>query len=274
MMRYGIDLATLGEYADPRAAVQFAVAAEAAGWDAFFVWDHLAFAWGVPSGDPWVILAAAAQVTTRLSLGTAVTPLPRHRPPTLARTVASLDVLSQGRVIFGAGLGGVPQEFSAFGEDAGLRLRAAQLDEGLDVLAGLWSGAAFTYRGQHYAVEGVTLAPLPVQRPRVPIWIGGHARPALRRAARWDGWLEAADDEQSEMVARPEDVAANLAYIQQHRTAAAPFAVALTGVSPAGDSARVREYEAAGVNWWLESLHGLRGSRADLLARVMAGPPR
>ncbi len=281
-MQFAIDLATLGEYADPRVAVQFAVAAEAAGWDAFFVWDHLAFAWGVPSGDPWVILAAAAQATTRLRLGTAVTPLARWRPHVLAHLLADLDVLSQGRVIFGAGLGGVPQEFSAFGEEAEPRHRAERLDEGLEVLAGLWSGEAFTHHGKHFTVEGVTLAPLPVQRPRVPVWIGGDKPPALRRAARWDGWLGAADDEKSEMVTRPEHVAAKLAYIRQHRAASDPpgpqpdgeFAVAVTGVSPAGRPGLVRDYQAAGVNWWLESIHGLRGSRDDLMARVKAGPPR
>jgi len=272
-MQYGIDLAVLGEYADPRAAVEFAVAAEAAGWDGFFVWDHLGYVWGAPAGDPWIILAAAAQATERLRLGTAVTPLPRRRPHVLAGSVAGLDRLSQGRAIFGVGLGGVPQEFSAFGEESDARIRAEQLDEGLEVIAGLWSGQAVRHHGRHYTVDNVTLAPLPVQRPRVPIWVGGHRPAALRRAARWDGWLEAADDEQSAMVARPEDVARNLAYLRQQRTSDVPFDVALTGVSPAGDSALVREYEAVGVNWWLESLHGLRGSRAELMARVRAGPP-
>ena len=186
-MRYGIVTANLGEYADPRVAVRLARAAEAAGWGAFFVWDHLGFARGVPSGDPWVILSAVAASTTRLKLGLAVTPLARRRPQVVANAVASLDLLSGGRVVFGAGLGGVPEEFTAFGEPGDAKERAAMLDEGLTILDGLWSGEAVTRSGPHYAFEGVSLAPL--RRPRIPIWIGGEGERALRRAARWDGWL-------------------------------------------------------------------------------------
>ena len=272
-LRFGIDLAALGEYADPRLAVQLAVAAEAAGWEAFFVWDHLAFVWGVPAGEPWVILAAAAQATTRLRLGTAVTPLARRRPQVLANTVATLDVLSQGRVVLGVGLGGKPDEFSAFGEDGEPRVRAEQLDESLAVLTGLWSGAPLTHHGKHYTVNGVVLAPLPVQRPRVPIWVGGHSPPALQRAARWDGWLAAADDEASAKLVQPEWIARQLAVIRQHQAPGAPFDVVVTGLSQPDDTALLREYAQAGVTWWLESLHGRRADRATLLARVRAGPP-
>ncbi len=79
-MHYGLDVVTLGDYANPRLVVRLAQAAEASGWEGLFIWDHLAFAWGVPSGDPWVILAAVAQATTRLKIGTAITPVPRRRP--------------------------------------------------------------------------------------------------------------------------------------------------------------------------------------------------
>ncbi len=106
-MYYGIEVVTFGAYADPRPVVHLAQAAEAAGWDGLFIWDHLAFAWNVPSGDPWIILAAVAQATNRLKLSTAITPLHRRRPHVLANTLATLDLLSQGRVILGVGLGGV-----------------------------------------------------------------------------------------------------------------------------------------------------------------------
>jgi probable F420-dependent oxidoreductase len=273
-MRYGIEVVTLGACAEPRVVVELAQAAEAAGWDGLFVWDHLGFVWGAPSADPWVLLAAVAQATRRLRLGTAVTPLPRRRPQVLASTVATLDRLSQGRVIFGAGLGGVAQEFTAFGEPGDARRRAQRLDEGLELVARLWAGQAVTHHGSHYLVEGVTLAPLPVQRPRVPVWIGGDGRPALRRAARWDGWVTGGVDEQGRPTTTPERLAGQVAYIRQHRAASAAFDVALTGCSEPGDAARADAFGAAGVTWWLESLHGVRGSAEQLRARVEAGPPK
>jgi alkanesulfonate monooxygenase SsuD/methylene tetrahydromethanopterin reductase-like flavin-dependent oxidoreductase (luciferase family) len=271
-MQYGINMVTLGDYADPRQVVRVAQAAEAAGWDGLFVWDHLAFAWGVPSGDPWVILAAVAQATTHLKIGTAITPLPRRRPHVIANTVATLDVLSEGRVIFGAGLGGVPQEYSAFGESDDQREQATRLDESLTLLDRLWAGEAVTHRGL-YTLENVTLTPLPVQRPRVPIWIGGMSKPALRRAAHWDGWVFAGDNENGDMVMSPEQLAQRRSYIQQHRTATSPFDIAMSGCSMPGDGPNVRIFAETGLTWWLESIHGFRGSIDAMLTRVEAGPP-
>ena len=163
-MHYGINVATLGDYAHPGKVVTLAQTAESAGWAGLFVWDHLAFVWGVPSGDPWIILSAAAQATDAIKLGPLVTPLPLRRPQVVANAVASLDQLSNGRVVFGAGLGGVPAEITAFGEDADLPDRAQKLDEGLAVLDLLWSGEPTTFHGRFFDVDGVTLSPLPVQR--------------------------------------------------------------------------------------------------------------
>ena len=272
-MRYGIVMANLKEYSDPRVAVRLAQAAEEAGWEAFFVWDHLGFVWGQPSCDPWVVLAAIAASTTRLKLGTALTPLARRRPQVVANALASLDLLSRGRVVFGAGLGGVAEEFTAFGDPGDAKERAARLDEGLTVLDRLWSGASVRHRGQHYAVEGVSLEPLPLQRPRVPIWIGGEGAPALRRAARWDGWLAPATNPDGTMSKSPGRIAEMVAQIRRHRTTDAPFEVAVDGYSESGDPTLPRAYEAAGATWWLESIHGTRGPLEENMARIGAGPP-
>ena len=118
----------------------------------------------------------------------------------------------------------------------------------------------------------MTLAPLPLQRPRVPIWVGGESSPALRRAARWDGWVAGGDDENCRMIKSPEQVSDKVAYIQKRRSDTRPFDVALTGCSQPSDGCMIREFAAAGVTWWLESLHGFRGSFNELEARVMAGP--
>src|SRR5205823_2312455 len=152
-----------GTYADPRAAARLASAAEDAGWEAFLVWDHLAFVWDGDTGDPWIVLAAVAAATSKLLVGTAVTPVPRRRLQVLASQVATLDVMSGGRTVFGAGIGGVKREFSAFGEPDDDRLRAAMLDWGLEVLNRLWSGEEVTHGGTHYTIEQISLAPAPAR---------------------------------------------------------------------------------------------------------------
>src|SRR5947199_2078923 len=186
-VRFGICLANIGTYSGPRVGVRVAEAAEAAGWDGVFIWDHLAFVWGAPAADPWITLSAIAAATSRVRVGTAVTPVARRRPHMLAHQVATLDVLSAGRVIFGAGLGGSESEFGKFGEPTDAKLRAAMLDEGLHVMRQLWSGVEVTHHGDHFTVDGVALAPTPAQE-EVPVWIGGNRPPSLRRAAGWNGW--------------------------------------------------------------------------------------
>lgn len=263
-MHYGICLANIGTYSDPRAAVRLARAAEDAGWEALFLWDHLAFVWGPPAADPWVTLAAIASATAELRIGTAVTPLARRRPQVLAQTVATLDVLSGGRVTFGAGLGGVPSEFGKFGEPEDPKLRAEMLDEGLELLRRLWSGEQVDHRGGHYTVDGVTLAPLPVQQP-LPIWIGGNRPPSLRRAARWDGWVADSADPTG-MTLSPDDVAHSIAVIGR----ADEFEVAVLGQADLGDPAA---YGRTGATWWLENVNDRRGSPEEMLTLVREGPP-
>jgi alkanesulfonate monooxygenase SsuD/methylene tetrahydromethanopterin reductase-like flavin-dependent oxidoreductase (luciferase family) len=274
-MHYGIVMSNLGDYADPLLAIRLARAAEEAEWEAFFVWDHLGFVWGSASSDPWISLSAVAVSTTHLKLGTAITPLARRRPHIVANALASLDLLSGGRMIFGAGLGGVTEEFTAFGEQGAAKERAAMLDEGLMVLDRLWSGEMVMHHGQYYDVENVSLAPLPFRRPRIPIWIGGESPPALRRAARWDGWLAptTSPDGTPIMDKDPGRIAEMVAEIRRHRTTDTPFEVAVDGYSGPGDPTLPHAYEAAGATWWLESIHGIRGSLDEMNARVQAGPP-
>ena len=274
-MHYGIVMSNLGDYADPLLAIRLARAAEEAEWEAFFVWDHLGFVWGSASSDPWISLSAVAVSTTHIKLGTAITPLARRRPHIVANALASLDLLSGGRMIFGAGLGGVTEEFTAFGEQGAAKERAAMLDEGLMVLDRLWSGEMVMHHGRYYDVENVSLAPLPFRRPRIPIWIGGESPPALRRAARWDGWLAptTSPDGTPIMDKDPGRIAEMVAEIRRHRTTDTPFEVAVDGYSGPGDPTLPHAYEAAGATWWLESIHGMRGTLDEMNARVEAGPP-
>jgi alkanesulfonate monooxygenase SsuD/methylene tetrahydromethanopterin reductase-like flavin-dependent oxidoreductase (luciferase family) len=133
--------------------------AETAGWDGFFVWDHLLF-WKdlrLLVEDPWVLLCAIAAATQRLGIGPMVTPLPRRRPWTLARACVSLDHLTHGRLTLGVGLGAPAEaDYIPFGEPGETRRLAEMLDQGLQVITGLWTGEPFTFRGNHYQVDDVT----------------------------------------------------------------------------------------------------------------------
>ena len=177
-MRFAINLPNFGEYGDARRLAELARETEAAGWDGFFIWDVFGgdSAAPVPVDDPWIALAAIAATTERIRLGTMVTPLPRRRPWKLARQAASLDHLSGGRLILGVGIGTPPEEFARFGEEPDPRIRAEMLDEGLEVLTGLWSGEPFSFHGRHYRVEEATLLPRPVQQPRIPSGSVGPGR--------------------------------------------------------------------------------------------------
>ncbi len=139
-MRYGLELPNAGVGGDARTLGDLAQLAEAAGWDGIFLEDYLVWQGqaGVPTYDPWVALAAMAMRTQRIRLGTMVTPLSRRRPWKLAREAATLDHLSNGRLILGVGLGDIAdQGFSNVGETTDLRQRARVVDEALEILAGL-----------------------------------------------------------------------------------------------------------------------------------------
>jgi len=230
-----------------------------------------------------MLLTAAALATSRLRLGTMVTPIARRRPEQLARQVATLDSLSNGRVIFCAGLGGpIEDEFGSFGDTTEPVVLAERLDEGLELLARYWSGEQVNHEGRHYQVRDVSLLPASVQRPRPPIWIGGfwpHRRP-MRRAARWDGAVPLFTTAGHGQVP-PVDQARDLvAYIDRHREADTPFEIALGGASPS-DPAEAREtiltLADAGATWWDE--RQVQGSddlyrESSVLRRIDQGPPR
>lgn len=270
-MRYGIEIVPFGEFANPRWPVRLAQAAEEVGWEAVWTWDHVLFPWG--AGDPWVIYSAIAALTQKLLLVPGVAALPRYQPHLLARMLTGLDLLSQGRVILGAGAGAIKDEFLAFGGPAEPRTRAEMLDEGLVVLSKLFSGVPVQHQGKHYTVNSAALQPTPFQKPRLPVWIGGESPAALRRAARWDGWIMGCVDENEQITCPPERVAKNIAAIQAHRTDDTPFDVAVDGISEPGGPSMARAYAEAGATWYFEVLFPLRGSGEAMLERIKAGPP-
>ncbi|MFW2381101.1 MAG: LLM class flavin-dependent oxidoreductase [Acidimicrobiales bacterium] len=273
-MRFAINVPNFGDYADPRVTAELARCAEDAGWDGFFVWDHInaAFEPGSPMADPWVLLTTITLATERIKIGTMVTPLARRRPWKLARETVTIDHLSGGRLILGVGLGFPPDlEFTHLGEDSDDRVRAQKLDEGLDVLVGLWSGEPFSYRGTQYALSDVQFSPTPVQRPRIPIWVAQmypHRRP-LRRAARWDGLVPM---HETEMFPTPTQVEEVVGLAHSHRTDNGPFDVnvpLMLTPDRAGAAQQVRDFESAGATW----LQVGAWTIDELRLQIATGPP-
>lgn len=289
-MKFGISLANWPGTPDVRRFADMAVTAETAGWDGFFIWDHVFHQF--PVVDPWLALTAAALSTERIRLGAMVTPVPRRRPVKLARETVTLDHLSEGRLIFGAGIGEMPWEWDYLGEEPSLKVRGDMLDEGLQLLATCWRGGVLDHRGAHYRAAAaanpdgeVYYTPGSYQQPRIPVWVGGcwpRKRP-FRRAANWDGIypLKVGFDPLS-----PEEVREIVAFIDQHRTVDTPFDVVLGGWT-AGDRpvearAQVALYTEAGATWWVESLDPWRYSWRSpqdewpveaMLERIQQGPP-
>jgi alkanesulfonate monooxygenase SsuD/methylene tetrahydromethanopterin reductase-like flavin-dependent oxidoreductase (luciferase family) len=279
-MRYGIVL-SLGNACE---LIDLACEAEAAGWDAVFVADAMALGTdqfpAMPWFDPWVVLAAMAVRTERIRIGTLLTPPSRRRPWKLAREVATLDHLSNGRMILSVGLGAAEHDggFFKVGEAMDLKTRARLLDESLDIVAGLWRGEPFSYAGEHYHIDKMTMLPPPVQQPRVPIWAVGvwPKEKSMRRAIGWDGIIPqryAASPAEARL--KPDEMRALKAYVDEHRTATTPFDI-LAGGATRGKSHKraaeiVRSYIDAGATWWIEEEWG---NEEKVRARVRQGPPR
>jgi probable F420-dependent oxidoreductase len=262
-MRHALFLPIFDELADPSVVADLAREAEQTGWDGVYVWDHIAYRAPVQAiADPWVCLAAMAAVTDTIRIGPMVTPLPRRRPVTVARQVASLDRLSGGRLTLGVGIGGDgSREFSATGEECDAKVRGEMLDESLQILAAAWTGEPVQHRGRHYIVDDISFQPTPVQRPGPPVWVAArYGNPApLRRAARHDGVFPI-------QIEEPEQLAEVVAAVRGMRPAqAGPFDVAVGG-PPGSDPA---PYEKAGATWWMTSF-----SPFELTLDAVRGPLR
>jgi alkanesulfonate monooxygenase SsuD/methylene tetrahydromethanopterin reductase-like flavin-dependent oxidoreductase (luciferase family) len=285
-MRYALSIPNFGDWADPRTMVGLARDAEAAGWDGFFIWDHIRFsATPLPVHDPWVLLAAMATVTERIRIGPMVTPLPRRHPWKLARESVSVDHLSGGRLILGVGIGEpIDIEFEAFDLPGDKKIRAEMLDEGLAILAGLWSGEEFSFSGTHYQLAPMRFLPRPVQQPRIPIVVAGYwpNRGPIRRAARWDGMnalfpypTEDWEEKFTSLVAELRDLRAG------GPGAEAPFAIFDGGHTPGDDDPAISA--RLGATWWVESVDPWRfgwdsserwPDIGPVRERIRQGPPR
>jgi alkanesulfonate monooxygenase SsuD/methylene tetrahydromethanopterin reductase-like flavin-dependent oxidoreductase (luciferase family) len=243
--RRGIFVAPFDELADAKLLAELAARAEAAGWDGFFLWDHVDYRPPVSAlADPWVCMAAIACATERVKLGPLITPPARRRIHKLARETVTLDRLSGGRLIFGAGLGSDNSgEFSKFGEESDAKARAKLLDDGLDELVRYWDGE---------------FQPKPVQKPRIPVWLAARwpNRRPVRRALRWDG-LFPID------LPGPEALAELVGEVRDAHPKGDGFEIVVTNpadVDPA-------PWEAAGATWCLTGF-GPQPTLAEVAAAI------
>jgi len=262
-MKYAINIINFGDCGDAATLAELAQTAESVGWDGFFVWDHIAWDGRImPMVDPWVALTAIATSTDRIRIGLMVTPLPRRRPWKFARETVSLDRLSSGRMIVGVGIGDALAEFNNLGEEADLKTRGTMLDEGLQVVNGLWSGKPFSFVGGHYSVKDAHFLPATLQQPRIPIWVGGKwpNRAPFRRAAQWDGVFPILSGTDPESY--PTQIREMMRFVLDHRESDDPFDVTVQGTTPGNDLIRAvevaAEYAEAGVTWWQEAINERR----------------
>lgn len=217
-MKFGVFGINTGPCATPEGCARVARSAEDLGFDSVWTGEHVVLPDPreapspappqTPMLDPAVALTYAAANTERISLATGIVILPQRNPLVLAKEMASVDVISNGRLILGVAAGYLHQEFSALGvpfED-----RGARTDESIDVLRTLWTEPQPRHHGKFFSFDGIDAQPRPVQQPHPPIVIGGHSRPALRRAVRrGNGWYG--------FALNPDATAATLARLSEAR---------------------------------------------------------
>jgi len=252
-VRHALYLAPFGDLADPNVVVEVAVAAERAGWDGLFLWDHMyrSSEKSEPPAvaDAWIVLTAVAAATSHLRFGPMITPLTRRRPQKVARETVTLDRLSSGRLTLGVGLGvDSGGELSRFGESADERERAERLDEALELLLALWSGELVEHDGPHFQAAGVRFLPRPTQQPRIPIWgaaVGERPRVGpLQRAARLDGLFP--------VGATVDQVAWMLSIVSEHRGGLEGFDLAMP-IAPDAGSSELEALRELGATWTMLS---------------------
>jgi probable F420-dependent oxidoreductase len=284
--------------------------AEAVGFDSLWVGDHIIiprhvqsfypyasdgaspFAPDQPYCEPLSVLHFLAGCTQRVRLGTDVLIIPYRHPVLTAKILATLDVLSEGRMILGAGVGWMQEEFEALG----LRTyteRGAVTNEYLRLFKELWTKDEPVFQGQYYQVSGIGFQPKPVQQPHPPIWIGGHTGPALRRAAELgDGWLPIGQSPPA--ILEPAELARKIARLRAlTRQAGRPEEAVALGFStpiaferasgpsrqmmrgqPEEIAADLRQYQALGVqhfifNFRLDSVAGVQETMERIAREVL-----
>jgi hypothetical protein len=273
-MKYGVAL----PYTTPRAVAELARLSEESNWDGVFVGDAI---W---TQDPMISLAAAAMNTSRIRLGTMITPAPLRIPWKLASESLALDHLSEGRLTLGLGAGAVWMGWNAFPDEiSDTKARTEMLDETIDILTLLYQRKQFDYDGKHYHLKLTQLdlqhyPPKPIQQPRVPLWCVGlwPRKKSIERVLKCDGIIaekRAAENKWAEIMA--DDVREIKAYVAANRRQDAPFDIVLNGKVAGMDRSQLQDkllpLIEAGATWWIEGLW--EESEESAVGRIRCGPP-
>lgn len=265
---------------DPKMIVELGKEVEAAGWDGVFIAEMI---WGP---DAWVALTGIAMVTERIKLGTMLSPLSRMRPWKIASETATLDKLSNGRVILAVGTGALDTGFAEFGEATDRKTRNELIDESLEIVQLLWKKMPFTFEGKHYRVdtsamgEGILAWGIsPVQRPRIPIWITGTWPPkiSMKRAVQFDGILPNYVTPEGTMGEHAVEAIEGIAEYVRVSGVDHPVDIVIEGNTPDSSPesvAIVEQWRNAGGTWWIESPWSHENDFDYLRARIAAGPPK
>jgi hypothetical protein len=278
-MKFGLNATNFGKtFGNPKLAVELIEEAEKAGWDGFFLWDHILYPESKASVvDPFITLTAAAVRTNRIFLGTAVTPLPRRKPTKLARECVTLDHISNGRLILGVGLG-VPEELRLIGEETSSKLLARMIAEQIKILNGLWSGEEFSFNGEFYNIEEVTFLPKPVQQPRIKLW-GAGTWPNLgpfKRAVYLDGIIPVkAGFDRPLTLEEWEQI---IEYLKSEKELSENYDMArvyfFTGEDKQTELDNLKRFEEIGINWWIDSVSDWTGDTETIREVIREGPPK
>lgn len=253
--------------------------AELAGWNGIFYWDGIYIEEVPLMYDAWTVLAAMALRTKKIRIGAMLTAVNRRRPWKLAREAVTVDHLSNGRLIIPVGLGALDDGgYSKVGEPQDRKVRAELLDEGLEIMRGLWTGKPFSYEGKYHKIGKMTFRPRPIQKQGIPIWVVG-AWPRMKstqRALKYDGLIPTKKGQEgSSGGVTLDDVLDIKQFIRRNRKAKTPFDIVYEGQTPVGNRKKgaeiVRPWEKAGVTWSIES----RWSKPhEALPRIKQGPPK
>jgi hypothetical protein len=252
------------------------------------LWVGWLFLLGTYNGiDAWVSLAVIARETNRIRIGTLLSPISRMRPWKIASEVLSLDILSKGRVTLCVGLGAIDTGFNELGKKVDGITRAELLDEGLEIMNGLWKWELMDHKGKHYTIKNLkecdffTRYPPPrlIQTPRVPIWVVGayKSKKSMERTLRYDGIIPTFKNNIGEFEEiTPKHIQLIRTYIDNYKPLNSDFDIIVEGITTGDnntDKSMIKSFSDAGATWWIES----NWNTVDLtkiLERLKLGPPR